>query len=87
MNYVMWESGTLPAGGFSPLDESVQPGDVIIYVDSPDITADLARAEALGAQIVYPKTEIPGTGWFGMFKDPTGNVIALYTSRNPEFNK
>jgi predicted enzyme related to lactoylglutathione lyase len=31
--------------------------------------------------------EIPATGWFGMFKDPTGNAIALYTSMNPDFNQ
>jgi predicted enzyme related to lactoylglutathione lyase len=27
-----------------------------------------------------PKTEIPHVGWWGVFSDPTGNRIALYTS-------
>jgi predicted enzyme related to lactoylglutathione lyase len=31
-----------------------------------------------------PKTEIPGFGWFGMFMDPTGNRVGLYTSMNPQ---
>lgn len=27
-----------------------------------------------------PKTEIPHVGWWGIFADPTGYRIALYTS-------
>jgi len=42
--------------------------------------------EKLGGKVLHPKAEIPGTGWFGVFKDPTGNVLALYTSMNPENN-
>jgi len=44
----------------------------------------LKLAESLGGKIVLPKSEIPNTGWFGIFEDPTGNQIALYTSMNPE---
>ncbi|MBM3152905.1 MAG: VOC family protein [Chloroflexi bacterium] len=87
MNYTMWEPAQGPGGGFSPLGEGVEAGDVMIYVDSADIEADLEQAEALGGKAVRPKTEIPGIGWFGMFTDPTGNTIALYTSKDPEYNK
>jgi predicted enzyme related to lactoylglutathione lyase len=83
MNYTMWNPEEGPGGGFSTLSETVKPGDVLIYVDSQDIDADLKKAEALGGKIVQPKSEIPNTGWFGMFTDPTGNAIALYTSMNP----
>jgi len=38
----------------------------------------------LGGKILRSKTEIPGIGWFGIFKDPTGNSIALFTSKKPE---
>jgi uncharacterized protein len=86
MHYTMWEPGQAPGGGFSPLGEGVKPGDVIIYVDSADIEADLKRVVELGGTVVFPKTEITGIGWFAMFKDPTGNVLALYTSKNPDFN-
>jgi len=87
LDYTMWDPHEGPGGGFSPLDENVQPGDVIIYVNSDDIEADLKKAESLGASVVFPKSEIPETGWYGMFKDPTGNIIALYTSMNPESNQ
>jgi len=59
----------------------------IFNLNSEDIEADLKNAESLGASVVFPKSEIPGTGWYGMFKDPTGNIIALYTSMNPEYNQ
>lgn len=83
MDYVMWEPAQGPGGGFTLLSESVKPGDVLVYVDSEDIEADLKRIEQLGGQVVAPKTEIPTVGWFGLFKDPTGNTIALYTSMKP----
>lgn len=86
MNYSMWEPGEGPGGGFSPLEQGVKPGDVLVYINSEDIEADLKQVEALGGTVVQPKMEIPGIGWFGIFKDPTGNSLALYTSRNPEFN-
>lgn len=87
MDYTMWEPVEGPGGGFNPLDEQIKPGDVLIYVDSADIEADLKQVEKLGGKVVRPKSEIPGVGWFGIFKDPTGNMIALYTSKNPEYNK
>jgi len=87
MNYTMWEPLQGPGGGFSPLNESVKPGDVLIYVDSADIDADLLQIKALGGEIITPKTEIPQVGWFALFKDPTGNTLALYTSLNPDYNK
>jgi predicted enzyme related to lactoylglutathione lyase len=80
MNYTMWEPQVGPGGGFNPIGADVKAGEVLIYVDSEDIDADLKQAEALGGTILHPKDEIPTIGWFGMFKDPSGNTIALYTS-------
>ena len=87
MDYILWDPAEGPGGGFSPLDDQVKPGDVLIYVDSADIEADLKQVEKLGGKVVSPKSEIPGIGWFGIFQDPTGNMLALYTSKNPDYNK
>ena len=87
MNYTMWDPHEGPGGGFSPVDQGAKPDNVIIYVNSEDIEADLKKAAELGGTIVQEKMEIPETGWFGIFKDPTGNAIALYTSMNTEFNQ
>ena len=86
-DYTMWEDGSGYGGGFNKVSDGHPAGQVLVYIDSEDIEADLNRVEQLGGSIVTAKTEIPGTGWFGVFKDPTGNVLALYTSMNPEFNK
>jgi predicted enzyme related to lactoylglutathione lyase len=83
MDYTMWEPGTGVNGGFSRLDELTKVGNILIHVDSEDIEADLKKAEKLGGKIVRHKTEIPGIGWWGVFSDPTGNMLALYTSANP----
>ena len=87
MNYTTWEAGAAPGGGFSPLDGVTKPGEILIHLDSPDIEADLKKAVKLGGTVVREKTEIPKTGWFGVFRDPTGNMIALYTSLDPDFNQ
>jgi uncharacterized protein len=87
MNYTMWAPAEGVGGGFSPLGETIQPGDVLIHVDSDDIDADLQRIKALGGTVLSGKTEIPNIGWFALFKDPTGNTLSLYTSMNPNYNK
>lgn len=80
MSYVLFHADGGPGGGFPTVDgEMVQPGGVLVYVDTDDIEASLARAEALGGTTLVPRTEIPGIGWFAIFTDPTGNRVALYT--------
>ncbi len=82
MNYTMWEAGDGSGGGFPAVSADNPAGQVLIYIDSDDIEADLKKVEKLGGKALAPKTEIPGMGWFGIFQDPTGNVLGLYTSAN-----
>ncbi len=87
MNYTMWEAGDgVSYGGFPQVSDENPAGQVLVYIASDDIDADLKKAEKLGGKVVHPKAEIPGMGWFGMFQDPTGNVLGLYTSMNPASN-
>ncbi len=81
MDYVMWEPEQEPGGGFTALNPDIKPGDILLYVDSPDIEADLKKAKELGGEIVMGRSEIPGIGWYGIFKDPTGNRIGIYTRK------
>ncbi|MBI5839462.1 MAG: VOC family protein [Chloroflexi bacterium] len=83
MNYTMWEAGDHTGGGFTEVSDDNPVGQVLVYIDSDDIEADLKKAKSLGGKIIQEKMEIPQTGWFGVFQDPTGNRIALYTSMNP----
>src|SRR5574338_835020 len=73
-DYTMWSDGGGYGGGFNKVSDENPVGQVLVYIDSDDIEADLRKVEELGGTIIAPKTEIPGTGWFGLFKDPTGNT-------------
>ena len=83
MNYTTFDTGDV-GGGFNPVSENNPAGTVLVYIGTDDINASLAKAESLGGRIVTPKTEIPGTGWFGFFSDPTGNMIGLFTALESE---
>ena len=86
-DYTMWSDGAGYGGGFNKVDAENPVGQVLVYIHSEDIDADLESVKELGGTVVREKTEIPGTGWFALFKDPTGNTLALYTSQNPDFNQ
>lgn len=87
LNYSMWEAGDGSGGGFPLVSPDAPAGHVLVYVHSDDIDADLQKVHELGGTVIHPKMEIPNTGWFALFKDPTGNVLGLYTSMNTEFNQ
>jgi len=83
MNYVTFGAEGGVGGGFPKADnEMYKPGDVLVYVGTDDIDASLARVESLGGKTLMPKTEIPTVGWFGIFSDPTGTRVALFTPVN-----
>ena len=83
MNYVMWEAGDGDEyGGFPQVSDENPAGQVLVYIASDDSDADLRQVEKFGGNVLHQKTEIPGNGWFGIFRDPTGNVLGLYTSLN-----
>lgn len=80
MNYTMFSAGDGPGGGFPEITDGFEPGDVMILIGTSDIDESLSKAESLGGKTVIPKTEIPGNGWYGVFEDPTGNNIGLFTA-------
>ena len=84
-NYWTFQTAEGQGGGFNQVGNdngnlNVKPGDVVAYVDTDDIERDLAKAQELGGTLVAPKMEIPGIGWYGIFRDPTGNLVGLYTN-------
>lgn len=94
-DYYMFAPEPGPGGGFVKVDKPATPRDsfdyaansVLIYVDSDDIEATLARAESLGAKTLRPKEEIPGIGWWAVFSDPSGNSIGLFTDVSMQQSK
>ena len=82
--YWMFDTGNNSGGGYNPVGTSglfeVKPGEVLVYVNTDDIEASLAKAEQLGGKTIAPKTPIPGMGYYAVFSDPTGNKVGLYTN-------
>jgi uncharacterized protein len=77
-NYSTFDPGNGVTGGINVLEDALgDPGTVLIYVESEDVSADLRKAESLGAEVLVPRTLVPGMGWLGMFVDPAGNRVAL----------
>jgi len=84
-NYVQFQAEGGPGGGFVEVGQSgmpieYKPDSLLVYVGTDDIDATLAKVESLGGKTLMPKTEIPHVGWWGVFSDPSGNRVALYTS-------
>ena len=80
--YVMFDLGNMSVA-LSQLEDSIQPGDVILYLHSDDLEADMARVSELGGQVLLPRQDIPGFGSLGIFMDPTGNRVAFWQNPNP----
>lgn len=83
-NYLMFAAPPGPGGAFvgEGGNEQYQSREVLVYVASDDIEATLRQAEALGGRTLTPKTEIPNVGWFGVFADPDGRRVGLFTPPN-----
>ena len=77
-NYVIFGTSGVPVA-LAPVSEDIKPGDVILYFESDDLDADIARA----SEVVLPRQDIPGFGSLGIFKDPTGNRVAFWQNADP----
>ena len=50
------------------------------YIETPDVTASLEKARALGGRIVTARTVMPDVT-LGVFEDPEGYVIGLVEAK------
>ena len=80
MQYTRFQAPNGITGGFMAPggDAANRVGEMLVYVHSADIAADLARAEALGGRVLIPETPIPRTGAFAVLADPAGNRLGLF---------
>ncbi len=77
MNYSLWSAPSEPAGGLMHTMEG-RPPQVLNYILSKSIDADVQKITQAGGAILMPKQEIPNQGWWAMFQEPGGTVQALY---------
>ena len=77
MNYTMYKAPGGPAGGIMKVMDN-RPPQVLNYLMANDIERTLRKVSAAGGAILQPKMEIPGQGWWALFQEPGGTVMALY---------
>jgi predicted enzyme related to lactoylglutathione lyase len=66
-----------PGGAVYPGENAGQ--GPIVYFETDDIDAEVAKARELGGQ-ADDKQPIPGVGWFAGCKDPDGNSFSFFQS-------
>lgn len=76
--YWMIDTGIDPKGGIMALPEPEVPPHWLVYTKVDDVTATLAKVTELGGEVLVEKTPIPEMGSFGIFRDPTGGVMAIW---------
>jgi predicted enzyme related to lactoylglutathione lyase len=79
MQYATAEYSETPQAnaGFSSTAMGTPVGQVMVYIYSDDVNADLQQIADLGGTIVQHPIEIPGVGDWGVFLDPSGNRVSL----------
>ncbi len=72
------------AGGIFAIPPDQQmPTSVCNYVTVEDLGPYEEKIRASGGNVMISAQEIPGYGWFTIFGDPDGNVLAMWKSARP----
>jgi predicted enzyme related to lactoylglutathione lyase len=74
--YVLTMKG-VPRAGVMKSPSPGQPSAWLPYVSVADCDSTAKRAQALGAQVFVPPTDIPDVGRFAVLGDPVGAVIGV----------
>jgi predicted enzyme related to lactoylglutathione lyase len=69
--------GVMPRRPDMPVDI---PDSWLVYFGSTDVDTDAKKGAELGATVIVPPTDIPGTGRFAVIMDPQGAAFALFQS-------
>jgi len=92
-----WEFRTVPGVDYQVFTAPSGPGGAVVrasaeqsrgvlnYVLSTSLEDDLRKIEEAGGRVRVGKTEIPHIGWWALFEEPTGLVLALFQSLGPDW--
>ena len=83
LEYYPFGTPSGPGGAVMPLAEE-RPKGLLNYILSEAIDGDLEKVNGAGGRILTPKTEIPGLGWWAMFEEPGGCILALFQPKTIE---
>ncbi len=80
-DYVMFSTPDDDGGGFTTSSKPVQAG-VVLYIEVADIEKKLAEIEAAEGKKIKGKTGISAEfGFYGLFADPCGNLLGLWSRK------
>jgi predicted enzyme related to lactoylglutathione lyase len=79
-DYTAYMLGEIRVAGMMeiPSDWGPVPPHWLVYFAVDDCNAAEAKARGLGAQSVYPPSDLPGVGRLAILKDPQGAAFALF---------
>ncbi len=80
-NYWVFETGepTQDAGGGILSRETAGQG-IVHYIQVESVDKYVTKAQELGAHVIYPRSPVPGMGWFAQLLDTEGNCFAIWES-------
>lgn len=88
MTYRMFSKDGHNVGGMSQLPPDMiaggQPSAWNTYLATDDVDATVAAAAELGATVVYPPSDVPGSGRMAAIQDPTGAYVFLWKPLTPD---
>lgn len=80
LNYWMFQTGDGQLMGGFDSEKPVQSGGMIFYIKVTDIDLTLKAIEEAGGTICSAKEAVGGSyGFTGIFRDPAGNTIGLWS--------
>lgn len=77
MDYTTFEAEGGTGGGFNEVSEENPVGNVLLYINTPNLKESLEKIRANGGEVLLESYEIATVGTMATFRDPTGNLLAL----------
>ena len=65
-------------GALTARGDTLNDGGTLVVIGVDDLDAYVDKVSAAGCEIITPRTEIPGIGWFANFRDTEGNVVGMF---------
>ena len=81
--YTMIRPGKGPGGGMQAQPMPEAPVTWLPYVEVADVKRALAKAEKGGAKIILPVMDIGKNGIIGIFVDPAGAMLGVWSPGKP----
>src|SRR6266851_8994353 len=81
--YTMIAPGKGPGGGMQARPMPGAPITWLPYVEVVDVKKTLAKAEKGGAKVVLPSMDIGKNGIIGIFVDPAGAMLGVWSKAKP----